>query len=91
MNITMQAIQPQRLGQLTDAISNMNQVNQQAQALMPPPPTQQDMANKLKQQAATLQEAEDTLSKFWWQQNWPIVAIGAGTLGLVGYLVFKKK
>lgn len=91
MNITMQAIQPQSLGQLTDAISNMNAVNQQAQALMPPPATQQDMTNMLKQQAATLQEAEDTLSKLWWQQNWPIVAIGAGTLGLVGYLIFKKK
>ena len=91
MQITMLPLRAQRLGQLTDAISNMNQVNQQAQALMPPAPTPQDMTNLMKQQAATLQQTQDTLSNLWWQANWPIVATAIGAIGIVGYLIFRKK
>jgi hypothetical protein len=93
MQITMLPLRTQRLGQVADAVSNMNTANQQARALMPGTgnPTQ-DLANMMNQQAAVLQQSEDALSKAWWQANWPIVAVGLGALGVMGYhLILKKK
>lgn len=93
MQITMLPLRTSRLGQLTDAVSNMNTVNEQARAVMPGTgnPTQ-DLTNMINQQAAVLQQSEDALSKAWWSTNWPIVAVGLGALGVMGYhLILKKK
>ncbi len=89
----MLPIRTKRLGQLTDeASSNMNDVTQQAQALMPGTGNpSQDLADMMDQQVASFQQAQDTVSKLWWQQNWPLVAVGVGALGVAGYLIFKKK
>lgn len=93
MQITMLPLRTSRLGQLTDAVSNMNTVSQQARALTPGTgnPTQ-DLTNMINEQAAVLQQTEDALSSAWWSKNWPIVAVGLGALGVMGYhLILNKK
>lgn len=95
MNIQMTTFGNQRrsLAQadVTSQISKITELQQQGQALMPPAPTQQDLTNMVNQQAATLQQAQDTARNLWWSLNWPYLAVGAGALGVMGYLIFKKK
>jgi hypothetical protein len=93
MQITMLPLRTNRLGQLTDAVSNANTAYQQARAMTPGTGVAtQDLANMMTQQAAVLQQSEDALSKAWWSTNWPIVAVGLGALGVMGYhLIYKKK
>lgn len=92
MQITMLPLRTQRLGQVTDAIANANTAYQQARASMPGSgnPTQ-ELTTMMNQQAAVLQQSEDALSKAWWSTNWPIVAVGLGALGVMGYHLIIKK
>jgi len=94
MQITMLPLRTSRLGQMADAVSNATAASQQAQALLPSNQMQnqaQNLTNVLTQQAATLQQTEDALSQAWWSKNWPIVAVGLGALGVMGYHLIVKK
>lgn len=37
------------------------------------------------------QKIQDKMSSLWWTANWPLVATAVGALGVMGYLIFKKK
>lgn len=36
-------------------------------------------------------EVSPSQKALWWTENWPLVATTAGALGIIGYLIFKKK
>lgn len=82
-----------RMGQLDQPLdaNEMLRNMQQAQPAVSIQDANQQMLSLMNQQAATLQQAQETASRLWWSQNWPLVAGGLGALGLVGYLVLRKK
>jgi hypothetical protein len=67
------------------------QAQQQAQGQQNMQNATGQMNQMLTQQAAQYQQTTDALSSLWWSMNWPYVAAGIGALGLVGYLVLRKK
>lgn len=94
MNMMMAAFSDQRriMGQeIPNAAQLLQQAQQNQQLLQQAAGPQPNLNQMIQQQAATLQQTQDTLSRLWWQENWPLMAAGVGALGVVGYLVFKKK
>lgn len=54
--------------------------------------TKQDLTKLSMEELMDIEVApSQKASNLWWQANWPMVAAGLGVLGVLGYVVFKKK